>query len=179
MPRFDSIRASGAVNLSVVIGKEQSVQVTVDDNLIDLVKTETSGSTLVISTMQSYSTQLGLQVTVTTPEIKKLNLSGASEASLPGLSEPEFEIVVSGASNAKISGTADSLSVDSSGASSVKLGELKTNKASVVASGASSVTVNATHSVTANASGASTINILGDPEKVVESKSGASSINRK
>ena len=43
---FDEIRTAGSFDIYVEVGPEQSVKITFDDNLIDLIETEVRGKTL-------------------------------------------------------------------------------------------------------------------------------------
>jgi len=175
---FDQIDVGGAIHLDYTPGKDTTVEVTTDDNLLPLLVTEVSGGTLHVFMQGSTSTSHGPTVKVSAPALKGLTVSGASSATLTGLDAPALRLTVSGASHVTASGTADRLDIDCSGASQVHARGLtaKTVKADV--SGASTAEVHATEEVEADASGASTVRYAGSPARVKERPSGASSIHK-
>lgn len=103
-----------------------------------------------------------------------LNLSGASD--FTGKVEcSELKANLSGASDTKISGSADKIGVVCTGASGFKGGDFKVDDADLVATGASSIKLTIRKSMQARASGASSIQFYGNPQKN-NYASGASSI---
>jgi hypothetical protein len=174
---FERIDVSGAVRLEYSAGKETTVEVSTDDNLLPLVVTEVSGDTLKVYVRGSTSTSLGTTVKVSAPQLKGLTVSGASSATLSGLEAKGLRLNVSGASTVTASGTADRLDVDCSGASHVHAKGLTAQTVVVGVSGASGAEVRAVQELDANASGASSVRYAGSPARKKENTSGASSIS--
>lgn len=176
---FKKIAASGAVHVEVSIQKDFSVTVEADDNLLGLVKTETSGDTLKIYTADKISTKTDIKVKISMPSIENLDISAATVATVTNVKADSLEIKASSASKVKITGEAKTLKADASSASSIDAENLKTVDASVEASSASSATVSAANELKAKASGASSINYVGDPKSVKQDASDVSSVNKK
>jgi hypothetical protein len=174
---FDQIDVSGAVRLEYSAGKETTVEVSTDDNLLPLLVTEVSGNTLKVYMRGSVSTSLGTTVKVSAPQLQGLTVSGSSTATLSGLEAKGLRLNASGASTVTASGTADRLDIDSSGASHVRANELTAQTVRVTVSGASGAEVRAVQELDANASGASTVRHAGTPARKRVSISGASSIS--
>jgi hypothetical protein len=86
------------------------------------------------------------------------------------------KVILSGASSASLSGGAEDLTVDASGASTADLGDFPATNVSVIVSGASTATVNASGRLDADASGASRVIYLGGPTLGEVKSSGASTI---
>ncbi|MEY4628158.1 MAG: hypothetical protein RLZZ595_484 [Bacteroidota bacterium] len=107
--------------------------------------------------------------------VLNLNFSGASDFNGKVICD-ELKANLSGASDTKISGSAQTISLDCSGASSFKGLELGVNQANLDASGASSIKIKVNERLTAKASGASSIQYSGNPKIFNQSASGASSI---
>lgn len=109
----------------------------------------------------------------------KLDMSGASD--LEGVLTIAGELLVrlSGASDITISGAADKMSIDASGASDVKAYDFTTNTCSVDASGASSIRITADKEMSVKLSGASSVSYKGNATIRDIKTSGASSISRK
>lgn len=177
---FTEIEASGAVNLEVdAAQKDFNVTVEADDNLLQYIKTEVSGSTLKIYSEGRISPNAKLSVRVLMPAIEGLDVSGASDASIVNARADSLELKASGASEIIIQGEAKELNADASGASKINAENLKVENAEVEASGASSAIVSATGDLNADASGASKILYAGEPKSVKQKASGASSVSKK
>src|SRR5206468_757861 len=101
---FESVDVSGVFQVEIVAGKEYSVEVQADDNLLPLVKTDVSGGVLRIKLDKKVSTKNELIVRVTAPDIKKIEASGAAKVSASGIKNNSLSINSSGASKISVSG---------------------------------------------------------------------------
>lgn len=109
----------------------------------------------------------------------KLELSGASDLEGELIVNDELNVRLSGASDITISGRADKVTIDANGASDVKAFDFTANTCSVDASGASSVRITADKEMSVKLSGASSVNYKGSATIRDIKTSGASSISRK
>jgi hypothetical protein len=176
---FSKVDASGAVNVEIVAQKDFSVSIEADDNLLGNIKTEVSGDTLKIYSEDKISPKTQINVKISMPEIVGLEVSGASSADVSSVKTDLIKLKASGASKIRIDGEVIRLDADASGASKIDAEELKGEDANVDASGASTATVLATEEVHLDASGASKISYVGEPKRIKQNASGASSINKK
>jgi hypothetical protein len=176
---FKEIKAENAVELEITVQKDFSLTVEADDNLLDQVKTEVSGSTLKISTNNSINSKNKIKIKISLPELTDLDVSGASTANISGVKTDSLELDASGASRIKVDGEVKSLDATASGASGIDAENLKTENAKADASGASHVTVSPTGELDAEASGASTVTYTGEPKNIKQNASGASTIKKK
>jgi hypothetical protein len=176
---FRQIEAGGAVNLEIDAGKEFSVTVEADDNLLQYIKTEVSGDTLKIYSEGKISPTAKFNVKISMPELEGLDVSGASDAKIVNVKADTIELKASGASDITINGEANELKAEASGASEIDAKNLRTESANVDASGASSAIVSANDTLDVEASGASKIYYTGEPKNIKQNASGASSINKK
>ncbi|MCB1025919.1 MAG: DUF2807 domain-containing protein [Acidobacteria bacterium] len=176
---FTGIDVSGAaLQVEITAQKEYSVVIEADDNLMPLIKTEINGRTLQISTKKSFRTKNRIKVKISAPNIDSIENSGVTYVSLTNLSTDSLKIDSSGASKVKVEGTAKNLKVDISGASHLEASGLITNEANVESSGASSSKINVKDRLIADISGASSLKYKGNPENVVKHSSGVSSIHQ-
>jgi len=106
-------------------------------------------------------------------------LSGASNLTGKITADGDARFNVSGASSVVLSGSADDLDADVSGASSLDLEDFPVGNASVGLSGASNGTVNLDGTLNADISGASHLYYIGEPIMGDIDTSGASGISRK
>lgn len=176
---FSKIDAGGAVNLDIEVQKDFGVSVEADDNLLEHIKTEVDGDTLKIFTDGSISTKNKISVKISMPEIKDLDVSGASTAIVSNVATDKLDLNASGASKIKIQGQAKNLSSDASGASGIDAENLTVENADIKASGASTSTISTSNELKADASGASNIYYTGEPKNIKQNSSGASSIKKK
>lgn len=176
---FDSLKVENAINVEISAGNDFSVEVEADDNLLEYIKTETSGDTLKIYSDGSISTKSEINVKISMPEINSLDVSGASTAIVSNVKSDSLELGASGASKIKIDGEATNLEAEASGASRINAEGLKIENANVEAIGASNMTVWTNAELKADASGASSIYYIGEPKNIKQNSSGASSVKRK
>jgi hypothetical protein len=90
-----------------------------------------------------------------------------------------LKLNLSGASDVRVSGTADKVDIESSGASDVKGYELVTDYCNAKASGASDINITVNKELNAHASGASDIYFKGTGLIRNFHSSGSSSVSRK
>jgi len=176
---FKKIDAGGAVSLEITVGKEFSVEVQADDNLLANLKTEVSGDTLKIYSEDRISPKTKINIKISMPSIEELDISGASSANVAGVNADSLELKASGASKIKIDGATKKLNADASGASTIDAENLKTDDADIEASGASKAIVSAINDLKVDASGASKITYVGEPKNLKQNSSGASSVTKK
>ncbi len=194
---FDKLSISHAFQAEVTAGDGYSVEVMVDDNLVDRLRVEQRGDTVAIgldpTTALSNAT---LRARVTMPALASLDASGASRVTLSGfrsssdmrvdasgastvsgdLESGDLNADVSGASTLRLRGSGDALRAVASGASTADLSDFAVADADVEASGASRINVNASGRLNAEASGASSVRYTGNPTLGRISESGGSSV---
>jgi hypothetical protein len=108
-----------------------------------------------------------------------LEVSGASNVSGNIVAGGNAEFDISGASTVDLSGSAEDLKADVSGASHLELDDFPVHNANVKLSGASNGTVNMNGTLDANLSGASNLYYIGEPTMGDIDTSGASNISKK
>lgn len=176
---FKAIEVGGVFEVEVVAQKEFSVEVEADDNLLPLIKTEVRDGTLEIRTEKRISTRQRIRVRISAPDIENLQVSGASKLSLANLKNDSLKVDASGASKIKVDGETRNLEVELSGASRLDAENLKSENVNVDGSGASSASVNVSGDLKADLSGASKVTYTGNPRNLEKSTSGASSVRGK
>lgn len=176
---FRGIDVSGVFQVEVIAGRDFSVEIEADDNLLPLIQTEVRGGVLHIDSDGRVSTEHGLKVRVTAPDISDIDASGVARVNVTELKNSELRIDTSGASKINVSGETSRLTIDVSGASNIDAQGLKSENAFVDASGASNVSVFVTGELRSEASGASKIAYSGSPQNVEKRTSGAGSVFQK
>jgi len=173
---FSAVEVGGVLRVEITAGKEFSVNVEADDNLLPYIRTEVDGDTLQISANEKLSSKNPILVRVTAPNIERINASGAASVSIIDIKNSDLSVDLSGASELTAAGETNDLNAVLSGSSVIKARRLSSGSADIDASGASRAYVLATKTLTAEASGASSITYQGNPENIEKNVSGASSI---
>jgi putative autotransporter adhesin-like protein len=179
--KFTAISVSGAANVEIEQTGEESLEITVDDNLLPLFTTEVRDGTLFIRIADGQRVTWngkGPRIKITVKELRKLKASGATTVKATKLDTDSLSISVSGAASVSIAGRSNGLSISVSGAGSLNAIDLQAKRATVIVSGAGDVTVNATDELDARVSGAGDIWYVGSP-KLQSRISGAGTIKQK
>lgn len=176
---FKRIESKGSADIYVTIGKELSVRVTLDDNLIDLIETEVRGKTLRIDSRESYSTRLGCKIEITVPELERVYLRGSGDVLVERLDAEFFEFKLSGSGSLVAEGSTDELELRLSGSGEIDTRDLTAQEAYAVISGSGDIRVYAEESFDGRISGSGDITIYGDPSDFSKSVSGSGSIRKK
>jgi putative autotransporter adhesin-like protein len=193
---YSEIEVGSAIQLDVTVGEPTSLVVTADDNVLPLVRTEVAGDRLKIYLDNSLSTNIGVQVRASTPELTSLVGSGATKVNATGVTGEKFQIELHGASTGELSSNAEvmdvtlsgasrgilagsckELIVECSGASQMNAADFTADTVTAELSGASSAQLNAKEELTAEASGASHLRYAGQPAKLTKQASGASTVS--
>lgn len=176
---FKGIDVGGIFQVEVTAGKDYSVVVEADDNLLPYVRTEVSGGVLKISATERLKSSTPMRIRVTAPDIESIDASGACKIAVADLKNSELRVDTSGASKVNIAGETASLTIDVSGASQIDAANLKAENATVDASGASKVEVFVTGKLVSEASGASKVGYSGNPTSVTKDTSGAGKVSQR
>lgn len=191
------LSVGSAFDVTLEIGEAPALVLRADDNVIDRVDvTQDDGRVALGVDSAVRDATLEANVTVDPTSLDALTLQGAATlTSTQALEAPVLTVSTSGASRAFVvldvddvtvraveasvvnaSGSAQTLSAEAAGASTLRLDQLATGSADVRASGASTVEVLVSESLDAQADGASTIGYAGDPSVLERRTSGASSV---
>lgn len=160
---FTSIETEGALNIEVICQKDVSLEIEGDDNILPLISTEVSGGVLELKSTKGYSTSQPILVRITVPTLEGLSVSGAGKFNITGLKTQKFQIEANGAPEIKASGSAESVSIDTSGAGSIDLHSLEAAKAVVESKGVAKVVLDVRDHLDVTISGPSTVTYQGNP----------------
>ena len=169
---FEEIELKGAGSVEVTFGDEQSLELTTDDNLLELIETKVEGGKLVIKPTEAIDPSISLEVKINLSKLTSVRIRGAGTLDIDGIQGEKLDLSVDGAGTIKGTGSVKDLKVDISGAGSAKLAELKAENVEIELSGAGSANVFASKSFDGNVSGVGKIDCQGNPEDVKKNVSG-------
>jgi hypothetical protein len=194
---FSRLEVSNAFDVNVSFGDKENITLRVDDNIVGHLDVGVSDGTLHVGLESGMSVRdATLHADVTARTLSSIRISGASEVHLSNvLTGERVEVVVSGAgrldgtahvdlaklelsgaSNAKLSGSAGRLEVTESGASQLDTVDLDVSDLAIDLSGASTADGSVTGTISAGVSGASSLRYRGSPTFTRREVSGGSSI---
>ena len=199
---FDAISIRYPGEIIVRQGRQASVSIEAEDNLLQQLTTEVRNGTLFIeNSEESYSKRVAptedVKITITVTDLKEINFSAAGTLQVDGLKTDAFELKLSGAGDTTlkdlevkmltatlsgagkitIAGKADDVTVFISGLGDFNGTKLQSQTAEVQISGAGTATLRVEDELTAKISGAGTVNYYGSPA-VHETISGAGAVNK-
>ena len=140
---FCEVEISSAIEFEITQSKDYSVKATGHEKLLERLKVDVSGQTLTLGLERNPMAWIGghcpsgkVKAIVTMPELKRLVVSGASKGTARGFkSSHDFDLELSGASQAEIDMQTGKTTVTASGAGRVT-GELKAQDTNLTLSGA-------------------------------------------
>jgi hypothetical protein len=203
--KFNGIDVSGTVSLYLSQGNETGVAISAgEEKYNSRIKTEVKNGVLYISVdggmWNGFSlSNRKLKAYVSVPDISTLHISGASYVNIVGSLKTEslalqvtgaselkgqldvrnLNMGISGASVARLTGTAESANIEASGAVRINGYDLKVDNGKFDISGASHITISVNKELSANASGGSTIQYKGDGVAKSMNVNGGATIQKK
>ena len=195
---FHEIEASGELDLEVVQGSPQRVEVSTDDNLLSSVETDVHDDRLTIDTRGRLDPSGPIRVRIITPSVREVWLNGSSGAVIKRVVGQDFRLEASGSSRVNIEamklagrltiethgsssiraqGESRELAIGSSGSSPIDTRELGAASVVIDSSGSSDLLVFAKDALTLDLRGSSSVGYLGEP-KLKATVSGSGKIRR-
>ncbi|MBL8891800.1 MAG: DUF2807 domain-containing protein [Planctomycetaceae bacterium] len=162
---FHAVNNECVGDVTIQIGSPQSVTVTFDDNLLELVETSVVDGELKINTTENYNSKVGLKVEITVPDLDQLRLSGVGSIKATGIDNESLKIRQSGVGSLKVAGKTKSVDLSVSGVGSADLSGLEAEKANAVVSGVGAASVFASESIVGKVSGVGGLTIHGNPKE--------------
>ncbi len=194
---FTGISASAGIDVNFTTGQAQSVSVENRDNDFDDIIVETKGDMLILKRPKKigWGKRKRYTVTVSAPNLDRVEASSGSDVTGSGLSGDQVRIETSSGADADIadidavhialesssgsdlnaSGKCDSLTADSSSGSDIDARGLHCRIGAAEASSGSDITIHVSEGVIAEVSSGADVDVYGEPaERNVDKSSGGS-----
>jgi phage shock protein PspC (stress-responsive transcriptional regulator) len=192
---FNELEISGVFDLRVTQGNRYAVELTGSSSEKAKYRVVRMGNTLVIDYDDERKLRWNrnplkfdeIRITITMPEIEKIDLKGAGKATFSGFTEDNLKIKIlgaikansnlsaqdlaiylSGASELTLSGTGNAMDAKILGASQLKSYEFSVKDAVVEANGASKASVNVSGRLEIDEGLASKVSYRGNPQEVIK-----------
>jgi len=195
---FSKIDISGEFKINIKQDSSLSLTVMADDNMMKYVRTQVNGSKLRIYTRKNFCSEGPIIVNVGIKYLEAIEASGAVEIASEGrvnlknldlhfsgvskidmdLSAADVKTEASGATEIFLKGQAASHNVKVSGVGKLHALDFVVGTYDIKSSGSSNCQINLLKSLITHTSGSANIEYRGNPSKVEENKSGASSLTK-
>jgi len=172
---FSRLDLAGSNDVTVAVGRRQSVVVRADSNLMRYVTTRVVAGTLVIGTTGSFTIRSPMSVEVSVPSLAAVALSGSGKISVTGIEAPRLTVTLPGSGALYVSGTVTQLNVTLDGSGLAQLDSLLARDVHAVVAGSGLIRVTATESLNAAVPGSGAIIYSGNPQ-VTSSVTGSGAV---
>jgi hypothetical protein len=195
---YDEISASGSFNVELVAGKEGTITISGDENIINHIVTEVNGSKLKIGfeKNKNYSYHSDIVITVPFEEISAVSFTGSGEITtkdtvkaadfeikLTGSGDGDFSVdtknliaSVAGSGDLKITGTTEELEAKVAGSGDLSCTKLIAQNAFVSVAGSGDLKVNCTNKLKASVAGSGNIHYKSKPASIDSKVTGSGDI---
>jgi hypothetical protein len=198
MSGFTKLDIAGGYKVTLKQDSTESISITTDDNLFKYIQTTVEGNTLKLHSRRNVCASGETTIIIGVKNLDRIGASGAIELrtdgrltvqdlsfDLSGASKIDMELYAgkvrtdaSGSTEVYLKGQAASHDVDMSGSGKVEALDFVVGKYKISTSGASECKINVLNELDVHTSGASDIQYRGNPSKVNNDQSGASSVKK-
>lgn len=198
---YDEISTGGSFSIELVSGKEGTITITGDENLLDLIITKVENKRLKIYIERGTWFDIrGERIKITVPfeKISKIDFGGSGkittknpinsdslEINASGSGESKIDAntkslvaVLSGSGNLDVSGSTTDITIKLSGSGEIDSSAIKSENASALLSGSGNIEINCTNDLVAKISGSGNIIYSGNPKTVEKKVSGSGNITK-
>jgi putative autotransporter adhesin-like protein len=175
---FHAIGIEAVADVDVTIGPVTKVEVSGPTDMLDKLETKVEHGSLQIRTPAIKGKSPTFKVTITTPALTAIAVSGLSNLHVGKLHQSELALDVDGAATFAATGSTDSLAVAVSGAAQLQLKDFATHQIALEVSGVASGAIRADQSLAVSFSGTGSLDVYGKPA-ITKSVSGMVTLNER
>lgn len=161
---FDRLDVAGSFDVTLVDGPGYKITVQADNDLLDAISSDVIDNELRISSLRSFVSRTSMKVTVESPPLRALSVSGNAKATAGALSGPNFAFTGSGSSTAKLGGSIESLKISLAGAGRVDALDLAAQNVEVEVLGSGTADVHVVKTLSFMVIGSGTLRYRGNPK---------------
>lgn len=177
LPSFRSVELAGSNDVTISVGKRQSVVVHGDRGVLHRVTTHVQAGNLVIGETPGRLTSTSpMRVDITMPFLSALRLTGSGVMIADHFMGAPLKVTLSGSGVIRAAGYATNLGVTLSGSGDAQLDHLPARDVNAVLNGSGRILVNAISSLHASVSGSGAIVYVGHPDHLTTSVTGSGAV---
>lgn len=177
LPAFTAIEIGGVFDSTVTVGGTESyVVIHADDNLLDKFRPMVRNGCLTMSSEGVLSSVLRWKLEIFLPSLQGLETSGSCIVRVNRFHTDNLRLSMSGASSCTLTGSANLLEAELSGACNLVAKDFQCNEVDIETSGVSQADIYVLSNLEADASGASSVSFKGNPQTRRTNTSGIGSV---
>lgn len=175
---FDEFVLSGAGRVEIAIGELQPLEITADDNILPLLRTELTERRVVVRPDVPIRPKTPIVLRVTIPGLTSISVDGAAKITLNGVQNDSLRVDLKGAARVTAQGETENLTASVVGAGHILADDVKARHSEVTLTGTGSVSIHAIETLKVTIAGAGAVTYSGDP-KVKKQILGLGTLKRK
>jgi len=176
---FDSISLAGSGQLELDQNGTESLSITADDNLLELLSSEVKGHQLMLSVKSGFNLSPSKPIVfkVSVNKLKGVSFAGATTAILKGIHTEDLKLEITGSGDISADGSADRQSISIAGSGKYLGGGLITKGTTINIAGSGDAVVSASEVLDVSIAGSGAIKYFGDP-RIKQSIVGSGTITK-
>jgi len=177
VPPFTSIRLESPADVVIDRTGTQSLSVTADDNLVDLLTSAVKDGVLYLGVPKGKSFQAkSLIYQITVADLRGIDLRGSGDIKADHLDGPALSVSIAGSGDIRLTGRVEEFTLSVRGSGDVDAAGLQAKRARVDIGGSGDATVNASDTLDVRIAGSGDLTYLGSP-KLTKDIHGSGSIS--
>ncbi|MEO0338127.1 MAG: head GIN domain-containing protein [Bacteroidota bacterium] len=160
---FDKIVAENALTVNVIEGNTQNVEIQVNENLQDQIRTQVSNGTLTISLERGSYRNATFEVYIQLPDLERLQLDDATEGEIV-FDLDQLELELNGSAKLDLSGSAQTLTINNNNAGEIDGFSFTTATLNVEARDAAELEITCTNTLNGSVQNAAEVRYRGIPD---------------
>ena len=175
---FQNISLTGNYDVALVGNMPQHVALTTDSNVLNYLTTTVKNGTLEIAVQPNVniSSKEAPFVQINVPQLQNISIAGSGRINASKISANLLRIHIAGSGHFVVSGTANKVTIDTSGSSVVNAGDLLAKQADINLTGSGRVSIHANEQLNVKVSGTGLVEYYGSPSKVTQDITGTGRI---
>lgn len=194
---FSELEIDIDADVVIHIGNQPSIDISAQENLLDVIRTDIRGNTLTIDADPCISSSYPINIDITTASLSYIKLNGSADITvLDELHSDDFElkingsgnitadvftndlrVQINGSGNVMVSGTAKDADIVINGSGDVRAAMLQAYQADITINGSGNTGINALNDLKVTVKGSGDVRYSGDPS-VKTSISGSGSVTK-
>ncbi len=163
---FESIQISSVINATITKGI-QDLSISANDNIIALVQTEVRDNILYVDLEDGNYGEISVTANIVLPELIELTTIGVNTVHVDQFENlDQLELNIEGVGNIQMSGSANEVIIDSSGASNLEAFNFTVTNCEINLTGVGNVQITVTEELSGALSGVGNILYKGSPEVI-------------
>jgi len=163
--QFTKIKSEGIFEVTVTQGASQSIEITADNNIIDLVKTSVNSNELKLYLDEDYNYNgITIQANITVTSLNSLRNFGAGDMYVHNIDNISVFIIENeGSGNIEIDGVSNSLTIQNQGSGDILSFDFIVNNCEIVIEGSGDVEITCSNNLDVNIEGSGNVYYKGTP----------------